>query len=131
MVALFFFIASPAGVLAAENDVQQANLCAGAKLSIGSNGKDGIAGCKSATDIDGSSANQLELVVKRIVNIVTLIVGIIAVIMIIVGGFRYVTSGGDSGKTASARNTVVYALVGLIVVVFAQIIVKFALGIAN
>ena len=52
---------------------------------------------------------------------------IAAVIMIIWGGFRYVTSGGDSNKVSSAKNTIIYAVIGLIIVALAQFIVKFVL----
>ena len=47
--------------------------------------------------------------------------------MIIIGGVKYVTSGGSSEKTTSAKDTILFAIVGLIVVALAQIIVKFVL----
>lgn len=47
--------------------------------------------------------------------------------MIIVGGFRYVISGGDSNGVSGAKNTIMYAIIGLVIVLFAQIIVKFVL----
>ena len=56
------------------------------------------------------------------------IVGIIAVVMIMVGGLRYMMSGGDAGKAASAQNTVIYALVGLVVALMAQLIAQFVLS---
>lgn len=62
------------------------------------------------------------------VNIISLVVGIVAVIMIIVGGFKYITSSGDSGKVGSAKNTILYAIIGLVVVALAQVIVKFVLN---
>jgi hypothetical protein len=48
--------------------------------------------------------------------------------MIIWGGLRYITSGGDSAKITSAKNTIIYALIGLVVVALAQFIVKFVLA---
>jgi len=51
-----------------------------------------------------------------------------AVIMIIVGGFRYITSGGDSTRVGGAKNTLIYAIVGLIIVALAQAIVHFVLN---
>jgi hypothetical protein len=47
--------------------------------------------------------------------------------MIIVGGLKYITSGGDSGNVSGAKNTILYAIVGLVVVALAQIIVRFVL----
>jgi hypothetical protein len=50
------------------------------------------------------------------------------VIMIIVGGFRYITSGGNDASVTAAKNTILYAIIGLVVVALAQIIVRFTLG---
>jgi hypothetical protein len=48
--------------------------------------------------------------------------------MIIYGGFRYITSGGDSNGVTAAKNTILYAIIGLIIVALAQIIVNFVLN---
>lgn len=66
-------------------------------------------------------------VIKLAVNILSLIVGIAAVIMIMIGGLKYITSQGDSNNTASAKNTILYAIIGLAIVSFAQLIVRFTL----
>ena len=70
---------------------------------------------------------SLASIAKTIVNILSVIVGVVAVIMIIVGGFRYITSGGDSGNVSSAKNTLIYAIVGLIIVALAHFILHFVL----
>lgn len=62
------------------------------------------------------------------INILSLIAGVAAVIMLIVGGFRFITSSGDSNNVASARGTIIYALVGLVIVALAQFIVHFVLA---
>lgn len=80
-----------------------------------------IGGC--ATD----DTRQVDSVIAAVINILSLVVGIIAVIMIIFGGFKYITSSGDANKTASARNTIIYAVVGLIIVALAQVLVLFVL----
>jgi len=59
---------------------------------------------------------------------VYLLAGIIAVIVIIISGFKYVASGGDSGAVASAKNTLLYAIVGLVVVILAFTITQFVVG---
>ncbi len=87
--------------------------------SLGSN-----AGC--TTDPNGSVS--LNKVIKTVVNVLSLVVGLVAVIMVIVGGFKMITSGGDSNKLSSGRNTVLYAIVGLVVVATAQFIVQFVLN---
>jgi len=70
---------------------------------------------------------RLNNIVATVINILSVVVGIVAVIMIIIAGFKFLTSGGDAQATASARNTIIYAIVGLVVVAMAQIIVKFVL----
>jgi hypothetical protein len=85
----------------------------------------------SATDGCGTetaSENSIGTVLKAALNLLSIVVGIIAVIMIIVGGLRYVLSMGDSNNTKAAKDTILYAIIGLIVVAFAQIIVKFVLN---
>jgi cytochrome bd-type quinol oxidase subunit 2 len=71
---------------------------------------------------------KLTSLIKTIINLITIIVGIVSVIMIIVGGLKYITSAGDSNKATSAKNTIVYAVIGLVVVAFAQIIVRFVVN---
>lgn len=65
--------------------------------------------------------------IEDIINIFSIVVGVISVIMIIIGGLKYITSSGDSNNVTSAKNTILYAVIGLVVVAFAQIIVLFVL----
>lgn len=65
---------------------------------------------------------------KTIVNILLYIIGAIAVIVLIIGGIRYVTSGGDSSAVTAAKNTILYAIIGIIVAILAYAIVNFVLG---
>jgi len=62
---------------------------------------------------------------KNIVNNLLYLVGALSVIMIIAGGIRYVISQGEAAKVATAKNTVLYAVIGLIVSVLAYAIVQF------
>ncbi len=64
---------------------------------------------------------------NQVVNIFSLVVGIISVIMIIIAGLRYITSGGEAQNVTNAKNTILYAIVGLVVVIFAQTIVRFVI----
>ena len=62
---------------------------------------------------------------QDIVNVMLYIIGAIAVIMIVIGGIRYVTSNGDSGSVKSAKDTILYAVIGLIIAILAYSIVNF------
>ncbi len=114
-----------------------AQVCNGGGNTIGDNVSAGANGaatgnntsdCTSGTGVNDTSVTTIA---NKVVNIFSLVVGAIAVIMIIVGGFRYITSGGSSDKIGSAKNTLIYAIVGLIIVALAQIIVHFVLNRTN
>jgi cytochrome bd-type quinol oxidase subunit 2 len=74
-----------------------------------------------------NASSSVETVIKTVINLLSLIVGIVAVIMIIIGGLKYITSSGDSNNVTSAKNTILYAVIGLVIVVLAQVIVRFVL----
>lgn len=72
----------------------------------------------------GSTLNQG---IKNIINVLLYVIGSVAVIMIVIGGLRYVLSGGDSSSTKGAKDTILYAVVGLVVAIFAYAIVNFVI----
>ncbi len=119
-LGLLGFLISPAlvtsSVSAADADINK-NLCAGSNLSLTDTN------CK--TDGTDTKVNDL---VNQVVTIFSWVVGVVSVIMIIYGGFRYITSGGDSNGVTAAKNTILYALIGLVVVALAQVIVKFVIN---
>jgi len=67
-------------------------------------------------------------IVKTIVNVLLFILGAVAVIMIILGGIRYTISQGDSSAVTSAKNTILYAVIGLVVALLAYAIVNFVIA---
>jgi len=92
--------------------------------------------CSGLDQIDssqgcGQGESGISEVVSSVVNILSYIVGIVAVIMIIVAGLKYITAGGDANKAASARNTLIYALIGLAIAALAQVLVHFVLSASN
>lgn len=101
----------------------QNSICNGAELNLQTN--DPTTNCSTTTANSGDNITGL---IQKIVNILSIIVGIVAVIMIIYGGFRYITSGGEAGNITTAKNTVMYAIVGLVIAALAQVIVKFVLA---
>jgi ABC-type Fe3+ transport system permease subunit len=74
---------------------------------------------------------DLTTVIRAVINILSIVVGVVAVIMIIVAGLRYITSGGDSNGITSARNTLLYAIVGLVIVAMSQVLVQFVIHRTN
>lgn len=118
-------LAVPAAVSAQSGPIQN-GVCQGANNPTnpfpGNLSNTPNANCNSTQGTTG--INEL---IRTVINILTIIVGVIAVIMIIVGGLQYITSGGSSEKVSKAKNTILYAIIGLIIVALAQIIVRFVL----
>lgn len=83
-----------------------------------------------AAQCDGCPSNLFgdTGVFRQVTNIILYIVGIIAVIMLIIGGIKYVVSGGDAKKVTDAKNTVLYAIIGLVVCFLAFAIVNFVIS---
>ncbi len=124
ILAIFAISGRPASAEADKTANIQASTCQGAELTFppGPVNEDA---CAFSGNKPEEKINQL---VATVVNLFSVIVGVVAVLMIIVGGFRYITSGGDSGNVSTAKNTILYAIVGLVIVALAQFIVKFVLA---
>lgn len=82
---------------------------------------------QGVNSIGGGNSPSLQSSVKTMVNAFLFLIGAVAVIMIIYGGFRYVTSAGDSSAVTSAKNTIIYAAVGLVVAISAYAVVNFVI----
>ena len=91
-------------------------------LKCGSNLNTGEGDCTTTTGSD-----QVTSIVTKAINFFSALVGIISVVMIIWGGLKYVTSAGDSGNITAAKNTIMYAVIGLVIVAIAQFIVQFVI----
>ena len=88
-------------------------------LSI-SGGAESAKGNDQSSDLFGSSG-----VFRTITNVMLFIIGAISVIMLIIGGIRYVISGGDQAQVTAAKNTILYAIVGIVVAFLAYAAVNF------
>lgn len=75
-----------------------------------------------------STGDDLPGIASKVVNVMLFIVGILAVIMIIFSGIRYITAHGDKGQIESAKNTLIYSIVGLVVAIIAYAIVSWVTG---
>ena len=81
--------------------------------------------------IPGASSgdpNALKDNIMTVINWVLGIIGIVCVIVIIIGGVQYMTSTGDPGKVKKAKDTLLYAIIGLVVVILAAAIVNFVIA---
>ena len=98
-------------VLAANNDICSSSAAKDVKEAAGCYG----------------TGNQLPNVIVNILNGVIAVAGVIAVIFVVVGGVQYMTSSGDAGKIKKAKDTILYAIIGLIVCVLSYAIVNFVI----
>lgn len=79
------------------------------------------------TGVPTNLANGDGSLIQTVINVMLYAIGVISVIMLIIGGFRYVVSGGQKESVTAAKNTILYAIVGLLVALFAYAIVHFVL----
>ncbi|MDO8336593.1 MAG: hypothetical protein Q7T74_07535 [Candidatus Saccharibacteria bacterium] len=82
--------------------------------------------CKNVKNCDEGDA--LASVIVNVTNIILFLVGAVAVIMLIIGGLRYVSSNGDQNAVTGAKNTILYAIIGIIVAFLAYAAVQFVVG---
>lgn len=87
---------------------------------------DAQAAAEGIGDLDNGITIKSVLVTA--LNLLSFIAGVIAVIMLVIAGLKYITSQGSAEATKGAQNTIIYAIVGLAVVAVAQTIVRFVLG---
>ncbi|HEU5005091.1 MAG TPA: pilin [Candidatus Saccharimonadales bacterium] len=98
------------------------NLCAGSNFNLSGTASPG------ATSDCTTDSNSLSGKIKTILNVFSALIGIVAVVMIIYAGFRYVTSAGSEGGVKTAKNAIIYAIIGLVIVAIAQVIVHFVIS---
>ena len=75
-----------------------------------------------------AGSDTLETDVTSIINIIIGVLGILAVVVIILGGIQYMTSNGDANKVKKAKDTILYGIIGLIIVILSAAIVNFVIG---
>lgn len=95
--------------------------------NIGETGLSGSADCAKGNgqsdDLTGESG-----VFRTVTNILLFIIGAVAVIMLVIGGIRYTISGGDANQVSAAKNTILYAIIGIVVAILAYAAVNFVLN---
>lgn len=106
------------GSVFAQDDKISQGLCTGTNLDLN----------QTSCDDGGVATDKVNGILTDVINIFSIVVGVVAVVMIILGGLKYITSGGDSSNVSGAKNTIIYALVGLVIVALAQFIVHYVLA---
>jgi len=97
-----------------------------ASTSASAAAKDEINSALTKTN-DGNTTD-LRANITRVINLMLFLIGAVAVIMIIIGGIKYVASNGDQGSVQSAKNTIMYSVIGLVVAILAFAIVNFVVS---
>ena len=92
-------------------------VCDGVGLATGGSGCETPTGTATVNDT-----------ITTVINILSVLVGVVSVIMLIIGGLRYVISNGDPAKVNTAKDTILYAIIGLVIVASAQGIAQFTLN---
>jgi len=129
MTLLLSCVVSPSPVFAADPaQSPQQRACEGAggtwgKEKDASGHETGAEKCLS----DTAKGPTVQSTIKDVIDLLLFLVGIIAVIVIVVSGFRFVTSNGDSQQVSKAKNAIIYAVIGIVVAVMAYAIVNFIL----
>ncbi|HUC88234.1 MAG TPA: hypothetical protein VMR95_03750 [Candidatus Binatia bacterium] len=135
LVSLVVFFCLSGGVKVGAEASNTSNGLASSKLSVASSliGPQSVNEACAGVDLSSTGScpdttTNLNNILSTVISILSIVVGIIAVIMIIIGGLKFITSGGEASKSAGARNTIIYALIGLVVAVLAQVLVHFVLN---
>ena len=93
--------------------------------------KDAI--CNQLSQLDSKNCDDdnttiLNNIVKPIMQALILVIGGVSVLIIVIGGLMYILSAGDANNTKRAKDTIMYAVIGLAVALFAQAIISFVIG---
>lgn len=110
----------PAGTAIAQLDIVNDDVCSRAN---------GVGGNPTACQDDNPGQDRLfgdRGIFTIVVNVISIVIGVAAVVVIIIAGIQYMTSTGDATKTNNAKNALIYAIVGVVVALLAQAVVRLA-----
>lgn len=77
--------------------------------------------------VDSEQSGDLPNMLGIIINTLLILIGMVSVVMIVIGGFRYTMSRGEASEVKTAKDIILYAIIGLVVAVMAYAIVNFVL----
>ena len=96
--------------------------------SVGQTEAGGGGGSNSSSLCGAAKQDDAPDIIKNVITTILVVLGMVAVVMIIIGGIRYTTSNGDAGSIKSAKDTILYAVVGLVIAIMSFAIVNFVIG---
>jgi hypothetical protein len=126
LTALFaVFILVPAAPALAATDVLKGNCSQGSCGACSASGASGSSACENngSDPIAGSNG-----ILSKVTYIISYLAGAAAVILIIISGFMFATANGDASKVANARTSLIYAVVGMVIVIMSQSIIVFVIN---
>lgn len=85
-------------------------------------------GIRKVSNADVAKGGDADSIIKNIIDFALMAIVVVSVFMLILGGFKYTTSNGDSNKVTSAKNTIMYAIIGLVIAIFSYAIVNFVVS---
>jgi len=118
LLALCLFL--PAGLVAAQADVLD--------QACGENRNASVCKDNRSQDVDDNEIFGPEGIMTRVARLISIVSGVAGVIMIIIGGFRYILASGDATNINKAKSSILYALIGLVIAGSSQAIVVFVLN---
>jgi hypothetical protein len=120
-------LAAPVTALDVFTDACSSTGNGGGTGTTGTTGQPAAGSGSSGSICGAAQSDDASSIITNVINTLFMVLGMIAVIMIVIGGIRYATSGGDSSQTKAAKDTILYAVVGLIVAIMSYAIVNFVL----
>ena len=124
VLAMSAAVAAPvAQVHAAGDDDESTAKCEETNIDITKGAK-----CAKGTGVKGNLFSGNKSLFKTVTDVLLFLIGAVSVIVLIIGGFRYVLSNGDSNAVAGAKNTILYGVIGIIVALLAYAIVNFVVS---
>lgn len=95
--------------------------------NVATGGLSGAAACAKSNDQPSDLFGGDGSIFQTVTNVLLFIIGAVSVIMLIIGGIRYTISQGDSAAVTSAKNTILYAIIGIVVAILAYAAVNFVI----
>ena len=87
--------------------------------------------CKDNAEVQRPKSNKIygkDGILTKVVNMMSVVIGFAAVVMVVLGGIKYIMSSGESNAINSAKNTILYAIIGLAVAGVSQALIAFVLN---